>query len=285
LDANLRLSVIIVNHRSEAILNDCLLSIDRSDHQPRMEIIVVDNPPDVSAAPKIKLRNVVVKRMAVKQRIGFAAACNLGADKAVGDYLLFLNPDVKLKKTAIDRLYSTLKSSREVGIVTGRLTNADGSFQPSCRRFPRPANLFFSRGFFLHRWFKVREGVYTLPDYPEITTVEAAAAAMMMIPKKLFDQLGGFDESFFLYMEDTDLCYRLAGKGYKILYVPGAEAVHLWGHSTDHYRFRRIIWHHVSAWRYFRKHHKSIRRQAILLPLVSGNCLLSLIRELFTLSK
>ncbi len=280
-----RLSVIIVNHRSEAILNDCLVSIDRSDNRLDTEIIVVDNPPNVSPAPKVELRNAVVKQVVTKRRIGFAAACNLGVAEAAGDYLLFLNPDVKPEKTAVDRLYSTLESSREVGIVTGRLTNADGSFQPSCRRFPTLKNLFFSRGFFLRGWIKTQEGAYTLPDYPEITTVEAAAAAMMMIPKTVFDQLGGFDESFFLYMEDTDLCYRLAGQGYKILYVPGAKAVHLWGHSTCHYRFRRIIWHHVSAWRYFRKYHKSIWRQAILIPLVSGNCLLSLIRELFTLSK
>ncbi len=283
MNAKPRLSVIIINHRSEAILNDCLVSIDRSNHQPGTEIIVVDNPPNVLAAPKVELKNAVVKRVATKRRIGFAAACNLGVAEAVGDYLLFLNPDVKLEKTAIDRLYSTLKSSREVGIVTGRLTNVDGSFQPSCRRFPTLKNLFFSRGFFLRRWFKVSGGVYTLPDYPEITAVEAAAAAMMMIPKRLFDQLGGFDESFFLYMEDTDLCYRLAGRGYEILYVPGAEAVHLWGHSTGHYRFRRIIWHHISVWKYFQKHHKSIWRQAILLPLVSGNCLLSLICELLNL--
>lgn len=277
-----QLSIIIVNHRSEDVLGDCLRAIGSSRHSFSLEIIIVDNPADSTAGSDFEEVNIPVKRFSSDRRLGFGAACNLGATSAGGDFLLFLNPDVQLSEEAIARLFETLQNNPKAGIVSGRLTDGEGVFQPSCRRFPSLDNLFFSRGSFLSRLGGKTRREYTLPDYDETTIVEAAAAAMMMMAKADFEQVGGFDESFFLYMEDTDLCRRMHALGRLTVYVPGAGGVHLWGHSTGRYRFRRIIWHHRSVWKYFVKHHSSIAVLGLLGPLLAVNCFLSLTYELLT---
>ncbi|MDD4051410.1 MAG: glycosyltransferase, partial [candidate division Zixibacteria bacterium] len=132
---------------------------------------------------------------------------------------------------------------------------------------------------------KFPANAYTLPDYPTSTDVDAAAAAMMMLPKNVFDRLDGFDPSFFMYMEDTDLCYRLREAGYRTVYVPDAGGVHLWGHATRRYRFRRVIWHHRSVWRYFARRETSWGNRLLLGPALAVNCLLSLAAELCTLRR
>jgi len=271
--------VIIVNHYAEAVIGDCLAAIVSGKGRLDVEVILVDNPSDPAAALAIPA-DLGLKRVAAPRRLGFGAACNLGAGHASATCLLFLNPDVIVTPAAIETLYLALESHPAAGAAAGRLTFEDGSFQPSCRRFPTVRNLVFSRGSVLYRFFKTAEQAYTLPDYPDVTEVEAAAAAMMMIRKALFDRLQGFDESFFMYMEDTDLCFRARACGGAIIYVPRAGAVHRWGFSTGRYRFRRIIWHHRAFWRYFARHRPT--SVPLLLPLLAANCCLSLLLELFT---
>jgi GT2 family glycosyltransferase len=285
LHEHLQLSIIIVNHRSEAILDQCVNAINKSVHSLSFEIIIVDNPPGKDIDHKIDIDDSLLQRISTSRRIGFAAACNYGASYAEGDFLLFLNPDVILEKKAIFYLHAALMDNKDAGTTVGRLTGPDGEFQPSCRRFPTLGNLLQSRGSILYRFAARGEAIYTLPDYSQITPVESAAAAMMMISKDRFDSLSGFDEDYYLYMEDTDLCFRLARLDYKTLYVPRATGVHLWGYSTRHYRFRRIIWHHRSLWRFFIRHRRSLVILAGLIPLLSINCLLSLCVELLTIQK
>lgn len=280
-----QLSIIIVNHFAEEVLSECLAAIDASGHDLSAEIIIVDNPAGSRKSSLPRLDNVTPTRIPVPAAIGFAAACNLGASYSRGSYLLFLNPDVILESSAIAILHSLITADSEPGIVAGRLVGPDGKFQASCRRFPTLGNLIFSRGSLsglMAGWEKAK---YTLPDYDAVTEVEAAAAAMMMMTRNDFDRLSGFDERFFLYMEDTDLCYRAYQKGIKVRYVPQAAGKHYWGVSTGKYRFRRILWHHRSIWKYFRKHHRSLPVLLCLAPLLSVNCFLSLIFELVTLHR
>ncbi len=279
------LSIIIVNHRADAILPGCLAGIRASDRLPSCEVIIVDNPAEADSGASILADGLTIRRMVLPGRVGFGAACNAGAAVATGRRLLFLNPDVCVDRPAIAELAETLARYRGVGIVAGRLTNADGSFQPTCRPFPTLRNLLFSRGSVLTRLRGQRSPAYSLPDFSGTTVVEASAAALLMMPKELFDRLGGFDPRFFLYLEDTDLCLRTRQAGYLVLFVPAAGAVHRWGYSTRHYRFRRIIWHHCSVWRYFRKHHRSVATGALLAPMLAANCLLSLSLELCTLGR
>lgn len=247
-----------------------------------MEIIIVDNPADPETGTDLPEIDIPLRRVSTDGRLGFGAACNMGAKAASGDFLLFLNPDVQLAKEAIVHLFEALRSNSAAGIVVGRLTDADGVFQPSCRQFPTLGNLFFSRGSLLSRLADKTKRAYTLPDYEKTTTVDAAAAAMMMMARVDFERVGGFDESFFLYLEDTDLCRRLYDLARLTVYAPEARGIHLWGHSTGRYRFRRVLWHHRSVWRYFVKHNSSLPILVLLGPLLAVNCFLSLTFELFT---
>ncbi len=277
------ISIIIVNHRADKILGDCIAAASISTDGPSREIVIVDNPADGEPPTLASDDTVRIVRIPVTRRIGFGTACNIGAKEARGRYLVFLNPDVVVDSDAIGQMYRGLSSHPRAGIAVGRLTGPDGVFQITCRRFPTPTNLLFSHGSILYRLSKARRGDYMLPDYGDITEVDWGAAAMMMISREWFEKLSGFDENFFMYLEDTDLCYRLQREGGAVVYVPDARGVHLWGYSTRRYRFRRILWHHRSLWRYFVKHHRSFPRLAALGVLLPVNCLLSLLAELFTL--
>lgn len=279
------LTVIIVNHFSEAVLGDCLAALSAVEFPATFETIIVDNPAREDA-PNIPFpAGLSVRRVKTPRRLGFAASCNVGATAAAGNYLLLLNPDVCVERAALARLMAALVEHPGVGAVVGRLTGLDGGFQPTCRRFPTLARLMASRGSIFGRMMASSANLYTLPDYPQPTEVDAAAAAMMMLPRDIFERLGGFDPSFFMYMEDTDLCRRLRDAGYATLYLPGAGGVHLWGHATGRYRFRRVVWHHRSVWRYFAKHKASWGGRLLLAPALTANCLLSLVAELCTLRR
>jgi len=276
------ISIIIVNHRADPILGECVAAAT-GETGPSREIIVVDNPANADISALDVPFGIRLTRIPVDRRVGFGTACNLGAKKASGKYLLFLNPDVVLVDDAVTELFDGLRGYSGAGIAVGRLVGPDGKFQPNCRRFLTPSRLFFSHGSILYRIFRVRRGDYLLPDYDQVTEVDWAGAALMMIERVWFDKLVGFDEDFFMYLEDTDLCYRLHREGGKIVFVPGAGGVHQWGYSTRPYRFRRILWHHRSLWRYFVKHRSSLPQLAALGVLLPLNCLLSLTAELFTL--
>ena len=277
------LSIIIVNHKSGDVLPACLQSILDNGSAIPLEIIVVDNPPEQDWNINSFSDASALKVIPTEQRLGFGAACNLGAAKSNGTHLLFLNPDIELKPGAIAALVDYLDSRDPNGIAVGRLLDSRGEVQPSCRKFPTIGNLVFSRGSIAGKIVKNAGGVYTLPDYGEPTIVESAAAAMMAMSADTFRKLRGFDESFFLYLEDTDLCYRHALNGGNVYFVPAAEGIHEWGHSTSRYRFRRILWHHTSLWKYFIKHYNSPGGIIFLLPLLIVNCCLSLLVELVSL--
>jgi len=234
-------------------LRDCLESLRRSLESIPHELIVVDNASS-DDSPTVA-RDIFPESEIILNRsnAGFAAGCNIGAKRAHGKYLLFLNPDVKVDLDGVAELRKTFSQKSKVGAATGRMRFSDGRFQPTCREFPTINNLIFSRGFFLSRWLG-SQGSYTLPDSNEVVEVPAAAATMMMVENNLFKSIGGFDNRFFVYLEDTDLCLRLNRSGFKNYFVPGAGGVHLWCRGSNSGRIRRSWYHHWSMWQYFLKH-------------------------------
>jgi len=265
------------------ILEDCLDSlrraVDRIDH----EVIVVDNKssdnsPSVAATcfpNQTVLTNPVNK--------GFAAACNQGAAAASGEYLLFLNPDVQVDKDGIERLLAVFAHRDRIGLAGGRMRYPDGTFQPTCRRFPTLQNLFFSRGSLLTRLPGMsRSGKghhyrYTLPDYPQTTIVDAVAGTMAMVRRDVFEQVNGYDPRFFLYLEDTDLSLRLDRQGFANVFVPAAGGTHYWQQGSNSGYLKRNWYHHCSVWRYFRKHRPGTSNMMLLLLLLVVNFLLGLV--------
>lgn len=265
-----QVSVVIVTHNSLPALTDCLSSIKAAATKTPIDLIVVDNGSADKTVDQVIEQFAEARIIRNERNLGFAAACNQGAKSAPGEYLLFLNPDVQIDKDAIERLVAVTAERDQVGLVSGRLRFPDSSFQATCRQFPTIGNMIFSRGSVVSRLFAddcSQSKAYTLPDYMETTEVPAVAATMVMIRKDLFDKTGGFDDRFFMFMEDTDLSLRLHQSGYTNLVVPAAGGIHQWGAGSDLGRRRRLWCHHLSVWKYFLKHFPN-GFSVILLPLL-----------------
>ncbi|MFZ1684331.1 MAG: glycosyltransferase family 2 protein [Candidatus Zixiibacteriota bacterium] len=271
-------SIVIVTYNSSSVIAPCLFSILALTGNDILEIIVVDNHSADETVALIAQNFPSVKVINSPDNVGFAAACNLGAKTATGAFLLFLNPDVVLDPDAISLLLIAAGSRKKVGAVTGRLRFPDGRFQANCRKFPTIGNMLFSRGSIAGKLLLNHLGlshVYTLPDYTEVTEVPAVAGTVLLIRRDLFLIARGFDQRFFLFMEDTDLCRRLSYSGYTNLYVPQAGAEHQWGRGSRTGHIVRAWHHHQSVWRYFLKHYPNGFSLILLPAILSVNLLLT----------
>ncbi|SCY43841.1 glycosyltransferase family 2 protein [Nitrosospira sp. Nsp13] len=251
-------SVVIVNYNAGQFLTAC---IDSALAQVS-EVLVVDNAStDLSLElcterfpeePKLKIiRNTT--------NFGFAAACNIGIARAAGAYVLFLNPDCVLRADSLQRMVQMLESSPEAGMVGGLLTNEDGTEQAGGRRaVPTPWRSFV-RAFGLYRFARFWPRVFydfhlhkqALPDRP--IEVEAISGALMLVRREAIEDVGLWDEGYFLHCEDFDWCMRFRQKGWKILFVPDAPVMH---HKGVCSRSRPIFveWHkHKGMMRFYRK--------------------------------
>jgi len=227
--------------------------------------MVADNGSDDGSVECVSKHFPEVRVLRNTRNIGFASACNQAAWAAKGEFLLFLNPDVQLDPGAVDRMIDVYRGRSDAGAVAGRMRFPDNSFQPTCRNFPTIGRLMFSRGS-VFSFFGRGGGDYTLGDFDEVTEVPAVAGTLLMIRRDLFLSLNGFDERYFMYMEDTDLCLRLHRLGYKNYFVPDAGGIHLWGRGSRGGKLRRRWYHHVSVWKYFLKHFPGAG-SLIILPL------------------
>ncbi len=266
-------SVVIVTHNSMPPLEDCLRSLRAGANGTRLEIVAVDNRSSDESSEVVRRYFPEAKIIQSGANLGFGRACNLAAEQATGDYLLFLNPDLQIDTLAIEKLLAVCRQNNRVGTAVGRMRFPDGSFQATCRHLPQFGNMLFSRGSIFSRLMRTN-GQYTLPDYDTVTPVPAAAGTMMMIDRGLFNKIGGFDRRFFMFMEDVDLCLRLGLLGYNTYFVPEAGAVHLWGQGSRAGKFRRNLYHHVNVWRYFVKHYPNILSYAVLPFALAFNLLL-----------
>jgi N-acetylglucosaminyl-diphospho-decaprenol L-rhamnosyltransferase len=275
--AEIAISVIIVTNNSAAVIEECLGSLRAALVRHRYELIVVDNnSTDHSAtvAGRVASDATILTN---RDNRGFARACNQGAASANGRYLFFVNPDVTVDLDAVDPLLDVFGEQQRIGLASARLRHLDGRFHATCRRFPTIRNMLLSRGSFLSRIFRYgprRLEAYTLPDYATTTIVEAVAATMVMIKRDLFLSCGGFDERFFLYMEDTDLSLRLNRLGYVNVFVPTAGGVHRWGTGSRAGKLFRQWHQHRSVWKYFRKHRTGTAGMALLAPSLIVNFIL-----------
>lgn len=250
-DNKIIVSVIIVSYNSDSTLLEALKSLRSSEHS--LEIILVDNNSSdnsIATAKKIFPEVIVIENKINK---GFASACNQGANTACGEYLLFHNPDLTIDKDCITNLLKVYSLNKNIAVLGGRMRFPNGNFQATCRKFPNFSNILFSRGA-VFSYFKKNKNLYTMPDYDQTVEVDAIAGTLLMIKKELFLSSGGFDDRFFMYMEDTDLCCRLKKQGLHNYFVPSAGGVHLWGKGSKTGKTKRLFYHHISIWKYFKKH-------------------------------
>jgi GT2 family glycosyltransferase len=259
----IHLSIIIVNWNTREYLLPCVESIFEKEHGISQEVIVVDNGSQDGSREEVKKKFPSIHLIENKKNLGFAKAANQGLEKASGRYLLLLNPDTQVKHGAIERLVSFMESHSEVGVVGGQLLNSDGSRQNSIANFPSLTTELFNKN--LLRWlfptrFPGKERIYLEP-----IEVDSVIGACMMVRRDVLEQVGSLDEDYFLFLEETDWCYRIKRKGWKVFHVPQAEIIHFQGKSAENEMARAKIEYYHSRYLFFKKHRG--RFQWILLPI------------------
>lgn len=232
----MELSIIIVSYNTSAVLHDCLDSIYKETKDLNFEVIVVDNASSDGSPDMVERDFPQVKLIRQNINPGFGVANNTGAQKAIGDWLLFLNPDTILFNNALKESLDAARELPKVGAFGCRLLFSDKTIQPTGGYFPTLFRLFAwhtaldeipylnklikpihpSAGFY-HRSFQ--------PDW--------IIGAFMLIPKKVFSELDGFDKDIFMYAEELELCYRIKQKGYRIYYTDHPSIIHLQAKSSS----------------------------------------------------
>ena len=219
-----------------------------------------------------------VKYIQNKVNAGFAKANNQAAQYAKGDILLFLNPDTLLTDQAIERMVEHIKSNPETGALGPKVLNTDGSLQYSCRRFPTVMTGFFNRYSLLSQWFPNNPYTvqYLMKDFnhEEIREVDWLSGCCLMVPKTVFAKTGGFDENYFLFNEDVDLCRTIHEIEFKVLYFPLVNITHHISTSNSKVPARTTIKRHLGMVHYYEKHHgKNMLTRTIVNSLITLRCL------------
>jgi N-acetylglucosaminyl-diphospho-decaprenol L-rhamnosyltransferase len=222
--------VVIVSYNSRQALRACVEPLSADD---ALTIFVVDNAsPDKSLEV---IADLAVRPLPLARNVGFASACNRGFETGSAPFVLFLNPDATIASDAIERLAAVLAGDESIGAVAPRLLTGEGRQEHSLRRFPRLRSTY-SQSLFLHRLFPyaswVDEVIREPSRYARYGPAEWVSGACVLVRRTALASIGGWDEEFFLYGEDVDLCRRLTDAGQRIVYEPAATAVHAGGGSA-----------------------------------------------------
>jgi len=230
------ISIVIVNYKVPGCLRDAIRSVQDAELAEQAEILVVDNASGDNSKELITSEFKNVNWIQLKSNVGFGKACNIGVQSSSGKYVLLLNPDTVIAKDTLKVAVDFMQSHPKAGLMGPKILNQDGSLQASCRRgFVTPLVAFYyftglSRIFPKSKHFARYHLTYM--DENESAVVDAVSGSFMFIRRTLFDQLHGFDEQFFMYGEDIDLCWRVREKGYEVWYHPLTQIIHRKGQSS-----------------------------------------------------
>lgn len=259
-------SVLIVSFNVAPFVGACLSSIAPGCGAASHEVIVVDNASADDSVAAVAAARPDATIVTLDRNVGFSRGVNQAMARSSGRHLLLLNPDAQAAPGAIERLVRFLDDRPDVGVAAPRLLNPDGSDQGTARRFPTPAAAVFGRRSPLTRLFpsnpwakRYLVGVRTPNDEP--FDVDWVSGACLLTRRDVVENVGGLDESFFMYWEDADWCHRVQDAGWRVVTVPDAVVVHAEGGSRRGWPPRQVAHFHRSAYRYYAKHElRGIRR-------------------------
>jgi len=260
------LSVIIVNWNTRDLLCQCLDSLFQKVKEIDTEIFVVDNGSTDGSVAAVREKFPGVRLIENPVNLGFAKANNQALSVSKGRYLLLLNPDTQVKDEAIERMLSFMSAHVEAGLVGAQLLNADESKQNSIANFPSLATELLNKSL-LRRLFPEKfPGKET--DYAGPIEVDSVIGACMLVRREAVEQVGLLDEEFFLFLEETDWCYRMRNAGWKIYHIPQAEIFHFQGKSAEAEKGKARIEYYRSRYHYFRKNRGSFQSSVLFIGLI-----------------
>ncbi|HXX88746.1 MAG TPA: glycosyltransferase family 2 protein [Acidimicrobiales bacterium] len=273
------LAAVVVNHDAGEVLARCVASLRDEGVD---DVVVVDNASGDGSVAALLAQDPAVEVVHTGANLGYGSGANRGLAATEGALVLVSNPDVAVHPGALEALARVLRSQPATAIVGPCIREADGSRYPSARRFPSmtdaaghallgqiaPDNRFSRR----YRMAEIDAAVTTPVDW--------VSGACFMARRAALEELGGFDERYFMYVEDVDLCWRAHQAGWQVLYVPEAEVTHLQGVSTARRPYRMLVAHHLSALRFASRTSAGSRR--VLLP---GVALVLAVRLVIAMAK
>jgi N-acetylglucosaminyl-diphospho-decaprenol L-rhamnosyltransferase len=246
------LSILIVNWNTRTLLLDCLAALYAAPPRGAYEVVVVDNASTDGSADAVAQAYPQVRLLRSEHNLGFARANNQAAHLAQGRFLLLLNPDTRVAPRSLDRLVEHLQGQARAAAAGPRLLNADGTWQVSVERAPTLLREFW-RLFHLDRLLPVSRYPRRRLEGAGPHTVDVIKGACLLLRRSALPAEGVFDEDYFIYSEETDLCERLRHAGWELHWVPDAVVTHLGGQSTGQAPDELFLELYRNKVRFFRK--------------------------------
>jgi N-acetylglucosaminyl-diphospho-decaprenol L-rhamnosyltransferase len=259
-----KLDVVVVSYRCEPMLRECLESLRRYPSSGEMTVNVVDNASNDGTAEMVAREFPEVHLIASKRNLGFGAANNLVIREGTAPYVLCLNPDTRATEGALDRLLEVMDERLRLGICGPRLELEDGSFDHAAKRsFPTPLSAL---GHFTGIGRRRGSGILAAYRAPEVDAgpVDAINGACMLFRREALEEVGLFDEGYWMYMEDLDLCYRFDEERWVTWYEPSATVIHVKAGTTGPVRAPRLNYaFHYGMFRFYRKYYASQKSRLV----------------------
>lgn len=281
----MNLSIVILNYRTFELTRDTVNSVLRYSYPFSYEIIVVDNASGDDSLMKLQdYFKDKVKFIESKENNGFAAGNNLALRQVKSDYVLLLNSDTVVWENTLENVYSYMEQHTDVGACGCRVRLESGELDKACKRtFPNVKNSFFR---LFHIPNKSQDDNYNLTDLPddEVYEIDCLTGAFMFIRDRALEDAGLLDETFFMYGEDIDLCYRIKEVGWKIVYYGKNSITHFKGASSKKQKNKLIYEFYHAMYIYYKKHHaeeSSFIVNIVVYFGISVLCILKLFLNLF----
>lgn len=257
----MKLSIIIISHNTQSLTLQAIESLVRHTKGVKYEIIVVDNASTDDSVEKLTESIKSIKLIKNKTNFGFARANNQGLEEAKGEYVLFLNSDTKFTKNILKGMIDWMDEHKDVGVVTCKLLNKNGTLQPTGGHFPSLLSVV--------SWMTIQDfplvDSFIKPFHPKAgfykkqKELDWATGAFLLSRRDLLKKVGGWDTDYFMYTEDVDLCYRIKSLGKKVMFLPKWSIVHFGKASSSsanaiarEYEGVKLFYKkHYSAWRYW----------------------------------
>lgn len=252
----LDVSIIYVYYNTPREILDSFKSLTVAAADLKYEVIILDNN-SPKPLPSMLYKNKLIKVLENSKNVGYGAGANKAAEEAKGEYLFVLNPDTICKENSIKLLLDRAKKDKKVGVMGPQQIDKNGKILHSIGSMPKLPDALFALSFLNKVWpenhYSKKYWAKKLDRTIEQET-DTVGGACMFFPKKVFEKVGGFDERFFMYFEEADICWRIKKLGYKILYYPKAKIIHLVAKSNSNKkRIRKNF--EESRYKFFKKYY------------------------------